>query len=351
MTIIRGIEIDNIQYTANDIKFAICNNEPIEEKLHVVIVVSNPCQFARRYILAREFITRIEKEESNVLLYVVELAYEKQSFHVTNSKNKRHLQIKTNTAPLWHKENMINIGIKKLLPSTWKAVAWIDADVAFDSPSWATDTLKILNGSRDIVQLFSHCVDMDLQENAMNIFTSFGFQYSKNMQYAKFGINRMWHPGFAWACTRKAYENLGGLYELSILGSGDHNMALSLIGKGDYSVNEHVHPDYVETVIDFQERAKKLRLGYVPGIIRHYFHGSKKNRKYMERWQILVKHKYSPKTHVHKNSSGLIVPTTSFPKQMLSDILQYFSERNEDEGVIEALNNKELGPRLKELKL
>jgi len=55
---------------------------------------------------------------------------------------------------LWHKENMINLGVQKLLPPTWKAFAWIDADIEFDSPSWAIDTLKVLNGSCDNAILF-----------------------------------------------------------------------------------------------------------------------------------------------------------------------------------------------------
>ena len=42
MTIINGIEIDNICYKQNDIKYAIANNDPIEEKLNVIIVISNP---------------------------------------------------------------------------------------------------------------------------------------------------------------------------------------------------------------------------------------------------------------------------------------------------------------------
>ena len=49
----------------------------------------------------------------------------------TNANNKKHLQLNTNNIPLWHKENMINIGIRKLLPNNWKAVAWIDADIEF----------------------------------------------------------------------------------------------------------------------------------------------------------------------------------------------------------------------------
>jgi hypothetical protein len=31
MTIVNGIEIDNINYKVNDIKYAITNNDPIEE--------------------------------------------------------------------------------------------------------------------------------------------------------------------------------------------------------------------------------------------------------------------------------------------------------------------------------
>jgi len=38
MTVINGIEIDCIDYKVNDIKYAIQNNDPIEAKLHVVVV-------------------------------------------------------------------------------------------------------------------------------------------------------------------------------------------------------------------------------------------------------------------------------------------------------------------------
>ena len=39
MTIINGIEIDNITIYKNNIKETILNNEPIEDKLHVIIVI------------------------------------------------------------------------------------------------------------------------------------------------------------------------------------------------------------------------------------------------------------------------------------------------------------------------
>lgn len=335
MTVLNGIEIDDLNYTQNYIKMAIQNNDPIEDKLHVVIAVSNPCQYARRYILAREFIKRFEEEEHDAMLYVVELAYSGKPFYVTKAENPRHLQLRTNTAPLWHKENMINIGVKKLLPPGWKAFAWIDADIEFESATWAKDTLKILNGCRDVVQLFSHAVDMDLNEQAMNIFNGFGFQYTKKMPYSSMGILKMWHPGFAWACTRKAYDKMGGIYQNSILGAGDHNMALSFIKNGGASVNKEVTAEYRASVIEFEGRVKNLRIGYVPGVIRHYFHGSKKKRFYGDRWYILVRNGYDPKKHITVNANGLIIPTSECPKKLLSDIMDYFRSRHEDEGYLE----------------
>ena len=330
MTIINGIEIDYLDVPNDETRKAILNNYPIDTHLHVIAVVSNPCQFARRYILAREFAKRMEKE-MKCILYFVELAYGDQDFQVTEKGNPRHLQLRTSTAPLWHKENMINIGVKKLLPKGWRALAWIDADIEFENATWAEDTLKVLNGSRDVVQIFSHAVDMDKQKNALGIYPSFGFQYMKKRPYGRSGIN-MWHPGYAWACTRRAYEIMGGLYEMSILGAGDHNMSFSFLGRAERSINGETTDDYKKSVTDFQKGADNLRLGYVPGVILHHFHGSKINRKYMDRWKILVEHEYSPLLHITKNMDGLIVPTMRCPKGMLDDIMKYFLERNEDEG-------------------
>ncbi len=338
MTVINGIEIDNIQYIHNEIKAAILNNDPLDNILHVIVVVSNPCQFARRYILAREFLKRLENEE-NIKIYVVELAYDNQNFYVSSNKNPQHLQIRTTCPPLWHKENMINMGIKYLLPSDWKAVAWVDADIEFESASWALDTLKILNGCRDVVQLFSHCLDMDKNENPMNVFSSFGFQYSKKKDYSLTNKNlSFWHPGFAWAMTRKMYNKIGGLYDKAILGSGDNIMSLSFIGKSLNSLNEESNQDYINSVLQYESKCIGYRVGYVPGVIRHYFHGSKINRKYNERWKILIKYDYNPNLHIKYNEYGLIIPTNECPPQLLDEIYSYCLERNEDEFYKESLS-------------
>jgi hypothetical protein len=329
MTIINGIEIDDINYKHNDIKYAISNNEPIEEKLNVIIVISNPCLYARRYILLKEFVKRFEEEEENVNLYIVEMIYKDQKFIITDKKNKNHLQLKCETA-IWHKENMVNLAVKYLLPKNYKAFAWIDADIEFENSSWALDTLKILNGSKDVVQLFSHCVDMNKKEHNMNLFNSFGYSFSKNKTYTTKGLD-YWHPGYAWAITRRAYEKVGGLYDKGVLGSGDSIMALSFINKCEKMSNENYNEDYNSSMVEWQTKAKTLRLGYTPGVIRHYYHGSKINRKYTERWKILMKHNYSPYAHLTYDSIGILVPTENFSEEFKEDIMNYFRERKEDE--------------------
>jgi hypothetical protein len=328
MTIINNIEIDNINYKTNDIKYAIKNNNPIEDKMNVIIVISNPCLYAKRYILLKEFVNRFEEEEENVNLFIVELIYTNQKFIVTDKKNKNHLQIKTDT-PIWHKENMVNLGVKYLLPKNYKAFAWIDADLEFENHTWAMDTLKILNGCKDVVQLFSHCIDMNHDETTLNAFNSLAYCYTKGKEYTTKGLD-YWHPGYAWAMTRKAYEKIGGLYDKGVLGSGDSIMALSFINKVSKMHNINYHSDYNNSMLEFQKKVKGLRLGYTPGIIRHYYHGTKQNRQYTERWKILMKHAFSPEKHLTYDDKGILIPTKDFSSEFKDDIINYFKERKED---------------------
>jgi hypothetical protein len=329
MTVINGIEIDNIDYKVNDIKYAIANNDPIESKLNVIIVISNPCLYARRYILLKEFVKRFEEEETNVNLFIVELAYGKQSFIVTSKNNPQHLQLRTEI-PIWHKENMINLGVQKLLPKNYKAFAWIDADIEFESSTWALDTLKILNGCKDVVQLFSHAVDMNKEQMNLNLFNGFGYSFTKQKPYTTKSSD-YWHPGFAWAITRKAYEKIGGLYDKGVLGSGDNIIAMSFINKVSYSSNQLYSDDYNQSMLDYQVMASRLRLGYIPGVVRHYYHGTKINRKYTERWKILQEYKYSPITDITYDEKGILIPTANFSEEFRADIMTYFRERKEDD--------------------
>ena len=316
-------------YRQYEIQGAIINNDKIEDILNVIAVISNPCGYKTRYKLAHEFITKMDKDV-NICLYIVELVYNDSKFEITNKENPRHLQIRTNSEPIWSKENMINLGVKQLLPKNWKAFAWIDADIEFENHGWAIDTLKILNGCCDVVQCFSHALDLQKNESNINIFSSFGYQYATRKIFNLTGIN-YFHPGYAWAITRKAYEKIGCIYQDSILGSGDHIMALAFTGNAKSSIHNKASKDFLKSVLAFEYKAKQLRLGYTPGVIRHFFHGTKANRKYRERWQILIEYKFSPQLHLKEEKDGLLVPSEQAPQGMIQAIKEYFFERKEDE--------------------
>ena len=121
------------------------------------------------------------------------------------------------------------------------------------------------------------------------------------------------------------------LFEYSILGAGDNNMLHCWMGDGLKSINPNVTDAYKSSIIELQEFTKNIRFGYVPGVIRHYFHGSKANRKYSERWKILVDHHFNPYEHLATDEKGVLIPSTKCPPKLLEDILTYFKERNEDE--------------------
>ena len=321
--------LSEIKPKNNIIKEALKNNSKIEEKLNIIVVISNPCLFTRRYQLFREFIDRLEKYETNINIYVVELIYKDQQFMITETDNPNHLQLKTEI-PLWHKENMINLAVEKLLPKDYKAFAWIDADIEFENVSWVDDTLKLLNGTFNIVQLFSHCVFMDKDGSTLNNFNSYGYIHINNIKEKT--QNDYSSTGYAWAITKEAYKKLEKLYDKSILGGGDAIIICSIL-KNYKKLNcilKYFSKEFINSILEYNKNID-TKFGYIPGLIKHHYHGDRKNRKYLDRNLLYKKYNYNPNIHIKYNKDGIIILTDKIPEEFKKDILNYFQERNEDE--------------------
>ena len=106
---------------------------------------------------------------------------------------------------------------------------------------------------------------------------------------------------------------------------------MAFINKVEYATITQYSEDYKNSMFEYQTKVKKLRIGYVPGVIRHHYHGTKENRKYCERWQILVKHNFSPVNHLTYDEKGILIPSAAFSQEFKKDILNYFKERKEDD--------------------
>ena len=98
----------------------------------------------------------------DVNLFIAELSYD-NNFEITEKNNNRHIQLATIDNILWSKENLIIIAVTYLykVEPNFKCFAWIDSDLKFDTITWPVNTLKLLNGKYDLIQMFSHCEDLN----------------------------------------------------------------------------------------------------------------------------------------------------------------------------------------------
>jgi hypothetical protein len=304
---------------------------PVADYLYIILPYFNYCFFERRKQLFQEFIARISKHPKLriVVAEAIERGEEGQLKPQDVPNTLLHLKIETQHR-IWLKENLINIAVG-YLPQEWKAMAWIDADLTFLNPNWVEDTFAALE-TWDVVQLFEQCHFLGPDGNPLKTDKGFGFMsQTSGKPYTKTHKYGFWHPGFAWGCTRRAYEAMGGLIDWGILGSGDHHMALALIGKVDISHPPKIHPVYIQQLKAFQARVQQhsLQLGYVKGTLQHHWHGRLEDRKYQERWTILTKYAYNPEEDLYKTPSGLFQLTLK-GLRLREDIHAYFEGRQED---------------------
>lgn len=296
--------------------------------LWVVTVVSNPVRFKSRYELYKRFERHCV--ERGVNLITVELAFGSRPFELTDRNNHHHVQLRSSDE-IWHKENMINLGIQRL-PHDWKYVAWIDADVEFMRDDWAEEIVHQLQ-HYEIIQLFQHAVDLGPKGEVLKVHDGFMYSYvtgkpkpSKAKNYPH------WHPGYAWAARRETIDELGGLIDFAVLGSADHHMAWALVGNVLEYAPKNITEGYKRRLLTWQERANvhvNKNVGYMPGTIYHRWHGRKKDRKYVERWDILFKHGFDPDHDLMRDWQGLY-HLSDKGERMRVDLRGYFHSRNED---------------------
>lgn len=322
----------------------------------VVTVLSNPVRYKRRYELYWKF--KQMCEDAGVKLITVEQAFGNRPFMVTDSKNPFHLQVRT-VEELWHKENMINMGVRHacaIAPKLGLAVnevAWIDADCrpARMPRDWFEETWHELQHYQ-FVQMWEHLIDLDHDHNAAS-----GAQPSFMSNYIKHGtpnpeeltklekLNEyhfpkrgkiMGRPGLAWAANIEAFNAVGGIIDYCILGAGDWYMAHALVGTLGTCTAEYAGGVYQTRMFQWQERALrwlKKDVGYVKGMVYHDHHGSKEFRYYCTRGKILHDTQYNPDTDIKYDAHGMLQLETWDDRQIKQrDLIRgYFRARNEDD--------------------
>jgi hypothetical protein len=314
---------------------------------------------------------------------------------VVGNHHFRHQYIGLRTSDeLWLKENAINIGVSRL-PDDWQQVCWLDADVFFCRPNWVGETIHKLQHF-DFLQMFSHAQDLGPNYEALaqdyphavglgfveawkrgfirtsanpiieadvrtvrkdiNKFeadfnrgrldaagqdtanlTNSSTKLAKDFgtEYPEYGQKRIF-PGLAWACTRTAWNKVGGLLDVAIWGGADWHISHALIEKTEGMMRSDLHSGYQKLVMQWYHRCRthiRQNVGVMEGTIHHMWHGRKAERGYNAKHALLAKVGFDPLRHLKRDSQGLWQlhddRSAAFPQ--LRDLLRSIAhDRNED---------------------
>jgi len=316
----------------------------VDARLTVIIVHYNPQHYKRRAQLVNECLQRLTRTKARLSsprtleIVAVELTY---GHHKPEILPVDDVRIIRRNVPerqvMWSKEQLINLAIRSL-PQDDEYIAWIDSDIGFTDDSWVSKAILAL--SRHPLafgQLWTTC-DMlgpDGRRQEGMTMTSFAQQRAAGKTYVSTSnrqVDEYWHPGFAWIATRRALEATGGLIDRT-LGSADRHMAMSFLGRAAETVPENVHTSYKKQVLEWQQKVNEHGIEFivVPVHIQHFWHGPMRRRLYMERWDVLAKHKYDPYRYLQWNpGDSLYYWSEECPDELMEDVMDYFEHRQED---------------------
>ena len=340
--------------------FSVPGMQPFPDKLYVITCINNPGRYLTRWRHYREFEKHIA--DAGAVLYTVEAAFGGREFEITQRGKPGNIQIRGgDLTEIWLKENLMNIGLHHLPPEA-KYVAFIDADITFARPDWAQETLHMLQ-HYSVVQMYTDIVYLSHEGRTLNQINSFmdawlnhkelrtvngmatretfktpGQQKEhKHQQYPYAGMKGGFgQPGAAWAWRREALDVVGGLIDISILGSGDYQMAAALIGHLGISVAKSYSDGYQKVLYAWQDRTERhirRNVGCVNGTILHSWHGPMKSRGYDWRWKILSQFAYDPASDLTRDSQGLLRLHDDGSERFINlrdSLRSYFRQRSED---------------------
>jgi len=289
---------------------AACRYEiPKHKDMAVCFVFFNP---ARSKKMLMNYLYTIEKLKlTHIPYYTMELVFDD---HEPEIKDAFHVRSKS---VLFHKETLCSL-LETRVPRSFTKLLFLDADVIFGHPGWYTEVSRLLS-TYQVVQPFSSCVWLDSTYTKL-VQTRLSVAYmSRTNPY-----NHNYHPGFAWAFQRKWFREIG-FYKEGITGSGDTMSTAAWLGikfpRG--YVHQALVPSYEE-----YSRLAHPNLACATGTVYHLWHGSAKNRKYVDRHRILDGVR-DVRSILDTNKDGVLELTD---RSVDTKMREYFTSR-EDDGV------------------
>jgi hypothetical protein len=275
-----------------------------------------------------------------VRLVTVECAAGNLPFELPDRDGVVRVRVRSNDM-IWRKENLQNVGFRAA--GDWDYGLAIDGDLFWHDPTWAARTVDALQHHR-IVQVSSDIVWLGPKdEEFAGHGKSLMFWYERSRR--AHGKGQYWHkpgpvvmldngyPGGAWAFRHDAFEAMGGLLDICLLGAADYHAVYAMLGLRDALLDDNDYtPGYRQALAAHGARAARAidrDVGLVAGTVYHLWHGPLHARRYATREQILIRNHYDPATDIVWDGRGVMHLAGNKPR-LRDDIRDYFAERDED---------------------
>lgn len=357
--------------------------DQVREPLYAIVPYFNPWRWKSRIKHTERAIKHFH--DSGCVVILVEVAFNRREFVFADSGldglsvscniagDHRHKWIGLRTSDeLWLKENAINVGVQSL-PHNWQQVCWLDSDIHFVRPNWVGECIHKLQHYA-FLQMFSQAQDLspdyEMLPSEYPHANGIGFVHAwkegqlcttvspeieadlkklgqdigilahdfKKLYKDLGGVSypgRVW-PGLAWACTRQAWDDVGGLLDVAVWGGGDWHMSHALIEKTQGMMRQDLHRNYKKIVDQWYQRCRthiRMNVGVMSGTVLHSWHGKKSFRGYNAKHSLLAKFGFDPPRHLKRDSQNLwqLHDDRSTSYVQIRDMMRRIAkERNED---------------------
>jgi len=266
---------------------------------------------------------------TDVRLLTVELAFGDDPWELTDGEDV--LQVRTPDV-MWQKECLLNRGTRQLIAEGYDKIAWVDADVYFHNPAWPIRASWALEDHR-LIQLFE----------TVHRLQPAGPPEVKRGSAARFCASARIDtdnstPGYGWAARAEVLAE-APLYDALIVGGGDAAVFLaSCSGSRSWrtalarqhwfrSLNMACRRHYVAWATQWGT-AIGGRVGFLAQHASTFYHGSRTNRRFHERWALIAG--FDPTRHLARCPEGCWRWATD-DLLMKQNVYDYFRDREEDD--------------------
>ena len=221
---------------------------------------------------------------------------------------------------LWHKERLVNFLLQQLGPEV-RYLAWLDHDLVFESPYWLRDAVAMLESGYDAIQPFSQITYLGQDGRPIS--------RRGGAVWCLANGRPITAPGGAWIARVEWLRSIGGLFDRHIVGGADEVFFRAVTGT-ECEYLDRQSPALAAASREWMAGVGPTRYGYLPGGLRHLWHGDREHRQYLSRDEILRQYDFDPHAHLVINPDGILELTPAAPAGLQSAIAAYFRARRDD---------------------